>query len=158
MATRSFNEIQLALIQAKINRFESLSAQSPRFFRESWSIVISINRQICDPNVNKNLKVLKNEPDKYYYGEHRLPFDLFRLEKLFFIYTSRGWDVYIDDLDVNLFDIEDILDSVRLELDVLIDYLIAEYDLDVKRAAFSLKRSLDIDQPIATEPELHLLE
>jgi len=137
---KQFNELQLALIQAKVNRFEALPTQSPRFYRDSWALVSSINRQVEDEDVKHALDVLKDKPDQYYWGEHRLPFDLFRLEKLLFIYSQRNWDITIDDLDVNLFTIEDILDNIRLELDILIDYIIYNYELAIKRNVFSLSR------------------
>jgi hypothetical protein len=141
-----FTDIQLALLQARVNRFESLNPISPRFYRDSWACVASINRLIGDGNVRYNLGVLKYKPDKYYFGEHRLPFDLYRMEKLLYVYRERDWDFTLDDYDINMFTIEDILDEVRFELDALIDYLISTYDLALKRNTMSFKRTATVDQ------------
>ena len=140
LKVKEFTEIQLSLLQMKINKFEQVQPVSPKFFRESWSIVSSLNRQIEDEHVKKNLAVLKESPGKYYFGDDRLPFTLFRLEKMFTIYSAKGWDLTIDDLNLNLFDIEEVLDNVRLELDMLIDYMISTYDLNLRRTVFSLFR------------------
>ena len=139
-----FTDLQLAVLQSKINKFESLSALSPRYYRDSWACLASINRMVKDENVKKNLSVLRENPDKYYFGQNVLPFDLFRLEKLLEVYKLKGWDVCLDDYNVNLFDVEDILDNVRFELDSLIDYIITEYELGLKRNQLSFKRTADI--------------
>ena len=137
---KEFSEIQLNLIQVRVNKLDQLQPASPRYFRDSWSLVSSINRQIQDENVKKNLAVLKEHPGRYYYGDDRLPFNLFRLEKMFTIYSVKGWDLTIDDLELNLFDIEEVLDNARQELDMLVDFIIAYYDLKIQRMQFSLMR------------------